>query len=70
MASRRPAIVAAVTNIEDPPDPGYWGGRQPHFERLEYDGPRKFFLVGHLASGEPVRVQLTTASYQQLPPQK
>ena len=56
--------------FSDEPEPAPWGGRQPHFERLEFDGQRRFFLVGHLVSGEPVRVQLASASYQQRPPEK
>jgi hypothetical protein len=41
-----------------------WAGRQPKFERLQYDAPGRFFLIGRLASGEPVRIQLAAATRQ------
>jgi hypothetical protein len=44
--------------------PAPWGSVQPKFERIETDGPLRYFLVGRLTTGEPVRVQLTTASFQ------
>jgi hypothetical protein len=59
-----------VEFFHDDTEPDIWGGRQPRFERLESEGPCRFFLVGHLVTGEPVRIQLTSASYQQRPPQK
>jgi hypothetical protein len=40
----------------EPSDP--WGGLQPKLERLEYEAPRRFVLVGKLNSGEPIRVRL------------
>jgi hypothetical protein len=51
-------------------DPSAWGNRQPKFERLECEGagreaPARYFLIGSLASGEQIRVQLVSASYQQ-----
>jgi hypothetical protein len=45
--------------------PAPWGDRQPKFERLESEGPDRFFLVGSLASGQQIRVQLAKASYRQ-----
>jgi hypothetical protein len=44
-------------------DPSAWGNRQPKFERLECEGagreaPARYFLIGSLASGEQIRVQL------------
>jgi hypothetical protein len=58
-----------VSSAADPSkDPSPWGPHQPKFERLEYAGPRRFYLVGRLASGEPIRVRLTSARYEQLPP--
>jgi hypothetical protein len=59
-----------VEFLSDETEPDPWGGRQPRFERLEFDGQRGFFLVGQLVSGEPVRLQLTSASYQQRPPEE
>ena len=44
--------------------PAPWGSFQPKFERIETDGPLLYFLVGRLTTGEPVRVQLTTARIQ------
>jgi hypothetical protein len=37
---------------------------QPKFERLVTDGENRYFLGGRLKSGEPVRVQLTTAGFR------
>jgi hypothetical protein len=48
-----------------PPDP--WGGVQPKFERLEYERPQRFILVGKLVSGEPVRVPLCARRYEDEP---
>jgi hypothetical protein len=57
-----------MTWIEgDDPPPCPWGGVQPKFERLEYEGPRRFFLVGKLASNEPIRIRLCAGRYQQQP---
>ena len=42
--------------------PAPWGSHQPKFERIVTDGPGRYFLVGRLASGEPVRVQLASAN--------
>ena len=52
------------SRFERPPGPSPWGPHQPKFERIETDGPHRYFLVGRLTTGEPVRVQLTTASFQ------
>jgi hypothetical protein len=40
---------------------------QPKFERLVTDGENRYFLEGRLRSGEPVRVQLTTAGFRTRP---
>jgi hypothetical protein len=48
-------------------DPSPWGGRQPKFEHLATDGPDRYFLVGRLASGEPIRVQLAPAAIEAEP---
>ena len=45
-------------------DPCPWGGVQPKFDRLGYDGPARFFLIGRLASGEHVRVQLVPGTFR------
>src|SRR5215510_12339042 len=44
--------------FEMSPSPDPWGGRQPPFERLAWDGDSGFFLDYELPSGEPVRAQL------------
>ena len=36
-------------------------------ERLEYERPGRFFLVGKLAFREPVRVRLSALQYEQRP---
>jgi len=46
---------------------GMWRGRQPRFERLECGGTRRFFLVGRLAVGDAIRVQLASGRYEQRP---
>jgi hypothetical protein len=43
---------------------GPWGSCQPKFERLVNDGPDRYFLVGTLSSGEPIRVQLVPAGWK------
>ena len=48
-------------------DPAPWGAYQPKFERLVTDGENRYFLEGRLKSGEPVRVQLTTATFRMRP---
>jgi hypothetical protein len=48
-------------------NPPPWGSLQPKFERLVTDGPGRYFLVGRLSSGEPIRVQLSPASYRRRP---
>jgi hypothetical protein len=57
---RRP--VRAV--FEHDEDPAPWGSHQPRFDRLEYEGSRRFFLVGRLASGDPIRIRLTSGRYE------
>jgi hypothetical protein len=49
---------------ENPEPPAPWTRSQPKFERLEYEGPRRFFLVGRLPSGEPLRIRLCAGSYE------
>jgi hypothetical protein len=48
-------------------DPAPWGTHQPKFERILTDGPGRYFLVGRLTSGEPVRVQLAAGSVRKPP---
>jgi hypothetical protein len=48
-------------------DPAPWGAHQPKFERLVTDGENRYFLEGRLTSGEPVRVQLVTATFRMRP---
>jgi hypothetical protein len=47
--------------------PAPWGAYQPKFERLVTDGENRYFVEGRLKSGEPVRVQLTTAGFRTRP---
>ena len=47
--------------------PAPWGSIQPKFDRLEHEDGRRFYLVGRLASGEPVRIRLTAGRYEQVP---
>ena len=42
----------------------------PKFERIEYEGSRRFFLVGKLSSGEPIRIRLSAVRYEQGPGQQ
>jgi hypothetical protein len=49
------------------PQPAPWGSAQPKFDRLEYVSPRRFFLVGRLTTGEPIRIRLTAGRYEQAP---
>jgi hypothetical protein len=51
--------------FEHDEDPSPWGSQQPKFDRLEYEGSRRFFLVGKLATGEAIRIRLTPGSYEQ-----
>lgn len=44
--------------------PAPWGSHQPKFERLVTEGEARYFLEGRLSSGEPIRVQLTTATFR------
>ena len=54
-------------SFEHAKQPAPWGAHQPKFDRLEYEGSRRFFLVGRLASGEAIRIRLTSGSYEQPP---
>jgi hypothetical protein len=54
-------------SFEHTKDPAPSGPVQPKFDRLEYEEPRRFYLVGKLASGEPVRIRLTAGRYEQAP---
>ncbi len=47
--------------------PAPWGAHQPKFERIVTDGENRYFLEGRLTTGEPVRVQLTTATVRKPP---
>jgi hypothetical protein len=58
--------VTLSSGQPEPPAP--WGNHQPKFERLEYEEPRRFFLVGKLAPGDRVRVRMTAGSYEQESP--
>ena len=51
--------------LERDEHPAPWGDVQPRFERLEHEDSRRFYLVGRLTSGEPIRVRLTTGRYEQ-----
>ena len=51
--------------FEPDDDRSPWGDVQPRFERMEYEAPCGYFLAGHVASGEPIRVQLTHGTYEQ-----
>jgi hypothetical protein len=53
--------------FEREPGPVPWGAHQPKFERLVTEGEGRFFLEGRLSSGEPIRVQLTTATFRRRP---
>jgi hypothetical protein len=50
----------------EPRDDSPWGSRQPKFERIVTDGPDRYFLVGQLATGEPVSV-LAAATFEPPP---
>jgi hypothetical protein len=54
--------------FERDPGPAPWGPHQPKFEHIVTDGPGRYFLVGRLTSGEPVRIQLAAASVRKPPP--
>ena len=62
----RDGIVALVRFVfENDEDPAPCGSQQPRFDRLEYEGSKRFFLVGKLATGEAIRIRLTTGRYEQ-----
>jgi hypothetical protein len=60
-------LRAAEFRFERGKGPAPWGAYQPKFERLVTDGEHRYFLEGRLRSGEPVRVQLTTAGFRTRP---
>jgi hypothetical protein len=47
--------------------PAPWGAHQPKFERIVSEGENRYFLEGRLTTGEPVRVQLTAATFRKRP---